>query len=321
MNIYCAVSIDTECDRGSHWKNPSSMTFKGVIDLVPHVFQKTFQKHGVKPTYLLSPEVIGDKQCVDVFKSLTHVELGTHLHCEFVEPLKKPWGEYSSDFQAMYPPEIEAAKLKNLTHLFIEKFGFNPTSFRAGRWGISPHTFKILENLGYLVDSSVTPYVIWTFPQYVLNYKTAIDIPYFPSDTNFLQKGQMRLLQVPVTIVSRYGQWLNQTMKGSSVLKDVLLGVPLWRPMWLRPTYSDFNQMKQVIDMYISFHRHEKNIVLNMMFHNVEILPEGNPYDFDQKRIADFLDHMERIFDYLNRRGVKFVGLTDIYKAFKSSSS
>lgn len=318
MNIYCAVSIDTECDQGVGWRMLSPMKFTSVTESVPNILQKIFLKHHVMPTYLLSPEVLENQACVDTLRSLSHVELGSHLHGEFVEPLSKPIGDSISDFQAMYPPGIEAAKMANLTRLFEEKMGFKPTSFRAGRWGISPHTFKILDELGYLVDSSVTPYFIWEFPNYVLDYKTAPDVPYFTSSENLMVRGNMRLLQVPVTIYSHYGRMFNKWKADlPHWASGILLKVPLWRPMWLRPTYSDFNQMKQVIDAYISAHSSEEDIVLNMMFHSVEILAEENPYRFNQKRIGLFLNSMERTFDYLNQRGVKFLGLSDVHPIFE----
>jgi len=317
MNIYAVVSIDTECDQGLHWRTISPMTFTSVTELIPNILQKIFLKYGVVPTYLLSPEVLEDQSCVEILKSLSHVELASHLHGDFIEPQRKPAGSSMTDFQAMYPPEMEAAKMANLTRLFEEKIGFKPTSFRAGRWGISPKTFKILEDLGYLVDSSVTPYFIWNFKNYVLNYKTALDTPYFPSVDNFLIPGNMRLLQVPVTIFSYYGQRLNKLAPSiPSFAKEILMKVPLWRPMWLRPTYCDFNQMKYVIDAYIAAHSQEKNIVLNMMFHSVEILPRENPYNLNQEKISHFLNNMERIFDYLRTLDTKFCGLSDIYPIF-----
>jgi len=271
------------------------------------------------PTYLLSPEVLENQVCVDILKSLTHVELGTHLHGEFLEPMKRPIGNSISDYQAMYPRGIEAAKMNNLTRLFEEKMGFKPTSFRAGRWGIGPHTFKILEDLGYLVDSSVTPYFNWEFPGHTLDYKTALDVPYFPSPENFLVPGNSRLLQVPVTIFSHYGRMLHSWDPHlPGLAKKILLKVPLWRPMWLRPTYSDFKGMKYVIDAYISSHTNEQDIVLNMMFHSVEILPDENPYNFDKKRIALFLASMEQTFEYLAKKGARFISLSDLYPIFNN---
>jgi hypothetical protein len=322
MNIYCTVSIDTECDQGSHWKLIKPMRFTSITDLIPHTLQKVFLRHNVRPTYLLSPEVLEDRSSVEVLRSLSNVELGSHLHGEFVEPFKKPVGDSISDFQAMYSPEIEAAKLANLTRRFEEKIGFKPRCFRAGRWGISPHSFKILEDLGYLVDSSVTPYFIWKFPEYSLNYKIVPDAPYFPSMENFMAPGNMRLLQVPVTLFSQYGSFLNRySPHWPRSARKILTKLPLWRPVWLRPTFSDYQQMKYVIDSHIDSHRDEEDIVLNMMFHSVEILPDENPYNFDKDRIRVFLESMEETFDYLLSRGAHFAGLSDVYPIFEKKRS
>ena len=69
--------------------------------------------------------------------------------------------EVTDAFQRDYPPDVEAAKLRDLTELFSRTFGRSPTSFRAGRFGIGPHSIPILEELGYLVESSVTPHMDW----------------------------------------------------------------------------------------------------------------------------------------------------------------
>ncbi len=310
MKIYGVVTIDTECDRGLNWRNLLPMRYTSVTEHVPNVFQKIFSKHGVKPTYLLSPEVVDSKECVATLKSLAHVELGSHLHGEFMEPMKKPLEESGKDFQAMYSREVEAAKMANLTRLFEEKIGYKPTSFRAGRWGMGPHTFQILEDLGYLVDSSVTPYFLWAFPGHVVDHRMAPDAPYFPTP-------QKRLLEVPVTLFSYYGRTLKALGSGlPSFFKKSLLKVPLWRPLWLRPTYSDFSRMKRVIDAHIASHSDDPSIVLNMMFHSVEILKE-NPYGFDEHRICIFLESMDRTFEYMHTLGVQFRGLSDIYQVFR----
>jgi len=54
----------------------------------------------------------------------------------------------TSEIQSSYSQEIEFEKLKNLTDLFINKFGHRPTSFRAGRFGAGNNTISALENLG-----------------------------------------------------------------------------------------------------------------------------------------------------------------------------
>jgi hypothetical protein len=129
---------------------------------VPERLQPHFERHGVRPTYLLSPEVLRDDACAALFRDLDgSAELGTHLHAEFIEPRASMTAERTDAFQGELPPFVEYGKLLNLTALFCKRFGRPPTSFRAGRYGLGRRTLRFLEQLGYLVDSSVTPHVWW----------------------------------------------------------------------------------------------------------------------------------------------------------------
>jgi len=79
-----AVSIDVECDKDLHWRVRRPLTFRGVEEGIGRRLAPLFAEYGVRPTYLLSPEVIRDGTCVSLLKTLEACELGTHLHPEFV---------------------------------------------------------------------------------------------------------------------------------------------------------------------------------------------------------------------------------------------
>src|SRR5512147_36688 len=81
-----AVSIDVECDKDERWAVRRPLTFKGVHEGIGERLTPLFAEYGVRPTYLLSPEVIRDGACADLFRELQDCELGTHLHPEFVLP-------------------------------------------------------------------------------------------------------------------------------------------------------------------------------------------------------------------------------------------
>ena len=87
--------------------------------------------------------------------------------------------------------ENEKEKLFNITELFIKTFGYEPKSFRAGRFGISKDTLKILENLNYKVDSSITPDMQWrnnNKSKNTVNFFGAPYQPYYPSHNDFRKK-------------------------------------------------------------------------------------------------------------------------------------
>ena len=112
--IYFAITIDTECDKGKEWKVRQPLSFLNIVEGIPDRLQPLFEKYGIKPTYLLSPEILKDDTCVDLFRSMEErVEFGTHLHTEFIEP-HPDWGtDNTNAFQSDFPPKVEFQKLKN----------------------------------------------------------------------------------------------------------------------------------------------------------------------------------------------------------------
>ena len=177
-NKYLIVTIDTECDKGPGWRVRHPISFEGIYRGVSDILQPLFNKYGVKTTYLLSPEVIKDRKSAEIFRDISKEghELGTHLHGEFIEPFSTENPEITEELACEYPDDIEFEKLKNLTILFTETFGFKPQSYRAGRFSICNRTIRFLERLGYRVDSSLTPYSIVSG----VDHRRAPVYPYFP---------------------------------------------------------------------------------------------------------------------------------------------
>ena len=162
------VSIDTECDYTPNWDISSPMTFRGVMEGIGEILQPLFDERGVRPVYFVSHEVMEDTESRALLKEISgRCELASHLHPGFMPPEKRKdsmAGSKRSEMQFQYSYETEHAKVKNLTELFERSFGFRPVSFRAGRYGIGKHTGRILMELGYAVDSSVTPHIRWKDP-------------------------------------------------------------------------------------------------------------------------------------------------------------
>jgi len=81
---FLCVTIDCECDKGPRWRTELPLSFTGVTVGIAEKLHPLFARFGVKPTYLLSSEVMSDAASVEVLRSLEGAELGTHLHGEFV---------------------------------------------------------------------------------------------------------------------------------------------------------------------------------------------------------------------------------------------
>jgi hypothetical protein len=69
-NIYLIVSVDTECDKGSKWAIKKPLSFLNVIKGIPDRLEPLFDEFGIKPTFLLSPEVLTDDESTRLFQSL-----------------------------------------------------------------------------------------------------------------------------------------------------------------------------------------------------------------------------------------------------------
>lgn len=304
--VYLVVTIDTEADSDIFWRKSNPLSFLSVTKGIPELLHPLFKRFGVRPTYLISPEVLEDFRCVNSLLSLGgDYELGTHLHPEYIEPEKKYEsyaGTSSSDFPCFdYEKDVEFNKLRNLTNLFEEKTGKRPFSYRAGRFGADGDTIEALEKLGYLVDSSVTPNLSWR-SKGGPDFRFAPKQPYFPDKRDISRYGNSKILEVPVT------------MGGS---KKFFFFLSHWFCyLALIPTSNSVRSMITLINQYINDFQDNKYIILNMMFHSMELIPKATPYNRSKKAVAKFLNRLGGVFDYCNSINVDFLTLMDVYKLF-----
>ncbi|MGH7437216.1 MAG: hypothetical protein ACRENE_16190 [Polyangiaceae bacterium] len=299
--VLLCVSVDCECDKGPAWKTQRPLRFTGVHGGIAGRIHPLLSKYGGKPTYLLSPEVVRDPGCVEALASLRDCELGTHLHGEMAEPgAFAP--EVTLDVQREYPPEIERAKMASLTESFRVAFGRAPASFRAGRFGIGPGTISILEQLGYAVDSSVTPGVDWSRVSRGLTFAGAPRQPYHPDPADPATPGRSSVLEVPVTTAP------------SAAARLPLVG-RLAGPRWLRPTRTGARALVRTARDAVERARREDPgcvVVLNAMFHNVEVVAGASPYAATDAAAATILSRLEALLAWAQSEGAKQVGLADV---------
>jgi len=297
--------VEPDCTPAWHYSDP--LTFNGVHKGICKVLQPLFDKAGVKPTYLINNVVLEDDDSITSFQSLKGAfELGTHLHPEFIEPQKQFFDYAGKKGEAnccFYEPDIEFHKLKNITELFKQRFNYAPTSFRAGRFSAGVSTMNALRSLNYYVDTSVTPHINWSDKtrEKPVDYTKANEQPYWIKKNSYLEitSQEGTLLEVPVT-VDLQRKWL---------VKEQV--------RWLRPVYSSSKDFKRVIDNYVARYASNKTVVLNMMFHNVEVLPGISPYVQNAQDAEQYLEQIRFFISYASRLGGKSVGLSDLFQILK----
>lgn len=302
-SVFLCVSIDCECDKGPRWRLQRPLRFAGITDGIGARLEPLFRAHGAKATYLLSPEVMRDEASVETLRGVAATaELGTHLHGEMATPDDfEP--EVTAVFQRDYPRDVEAAKLASLTGAFRSAFDHAPRSFRAGRFGIGEHSLGLLADLGYAVESSVTPFVEWSdVGAPGLDFRRAPTQPYHPDPRAPGQRGDSPLLEIPVTIRPRL---LNRLP---------LLGARLER-RWLRPTKASGRALVELAKDEIEDARATspaRPVVLNAMFHNVEVVPGASPYAQTEREAAGILGRLAELLAFARGEGIAVVGLGDI---------
>ena len=241
--------------------------------------------------------------CQKVLKELASAELGTHLHSDFIGPMKtlENMAGYNADAcQTDYPEEVEFQKLRNLTNLFSDVFEQKPRVFRAGRFSANLNTLKALHSLGYLVDSSFTPYCTWLTPKgNLIDHSQTPEEPYFPDLKNEDESSSPQLLEIPLTIVKRK--------------------IPLRQKVsWLRPVFSSPTAMKRIIRNKAASPPSKYPKVLNMMFHSEELVPCASPYTKNKADIDKYVSALKRVFDFAILKGCKFATQEEIYKKYSS---
>jgi hypothetical protein len=285
MKRYFCITIDVEPDCSPSWQRSDPLTFENVGTGIDNILHPLFANYEMKPTYFISPEVMKHPQSVEVLKGLNNCELGAHLHSEYIEPELKytdPTGTRSSEFPCNLPDDIEFEKINTITRLFKECFEYQPKSYRAARFGADSDTFRRLTELGYNVDSSVTPHINW-------QSKGGPDFTGYPDQPYWLEEN--KLLEVPVTIDKK---------------RFMLLPDKWFCYKWLRPSIMTCYEMKRLIDRFIS--KNEDCVVLNMMVHSMEIIPNASPYVTSLKGQVRFIKKLKYIFEYL--KSLEFQGMT-----------
>jgi len=304
------VTIDCERDKGPHWRVRRPAAFRGIREGIGERLAPLFRHYGVKPTYLLSPEVLRDDAAAACMARVARgAELGTHLHAEYIGPDLDEEAE-SSTFQAALAPAVERAKVEALTSLFVHTFGTRPRSFRAGRFGIGGASLGILADLGYAVDSSVTPFIDWSGAgPGAPDFRQAPFIPYHPNLNAPTTAGNGTVWEIPVTIRPRLAQRL-------PIMRRFL--ARRLRPRWLRPTWGSaaalidlardvWNETPMRADA-----ARAAPPIWNVMFHNVEVVAGASPYSTTEGRAQAIVQRLAQLLRFARAAGARSVGLGDL---------
>lgn len=291
------VGIDTEADDQWSARGRETIEVRNAARLP--ALQALFERFGVRPTYLVTHEMATRSESREVLRGLAaagRCEIGAHLH-PWSSPPYRPEDLRAHSYPMNLPSLLLERQLTELTQTIESELGVRPTSYRAGRNGVDGRSLRILERLGYSVDTSVDPLFNETRKGGPL-FAGAPIVPYRPAYEDVRREGGARILEIPISAATLPG--LPKPLEAIYASLPPLawrgaarrLGV---RGVWLRPSYTSLEDMLA----FASRLARDASPCFNIIFHSSELLPGGSPYTPDAASVARFLSHLERLLEHM----------------------
>ena len=295
------VAIDTEGDNQWDAAARRRQTFENlyVVDRL-HDF---FERHGVRPTYVITHPVATDPRSAEGLRRLVArgtCEIGAHHHAWETPPFS-PEDVERHPYALSLPLGQFDAQLASLTDAIEASVGARPVSYRSGRFGFSAAHVSSLERAGYLVDSSVAP-LFYEAHKRGPDFVGAPLTPYFLAYDDATRAGTSNVLELPISaalsrnvpaVVERWyarAPWPYTTKR---ILR--LAGVAHVR--WLRPSYSSAEDMVALARQIVR----RGAPILNLLFHSSEAIVGGSPYNRTQGELDAFFDRLGRVLIFATR--------------------
>jgi hypothetical protein len=301
MKAAILVGIDTEAD--DQWSEAGRRAQAvSNAERLP-ALQALFDRHEVRPTWLVTHEMATKEPSRSVLKALGQTgrcEIGTHLHPWSSPPFRAEDLD-GHTYPCNLPDDVLRRQLTELTATIESELGVRPTTYRAGRNGVDGRSLRILETLGYTVDTSVDPLFNERRKKGPI-FDGAPRGPYRPSYDDVRRPGGARILEIPITSAT-----LPFLPKPVESLYTRLKPIP-WRgvlaragvhAVWLRPSYTPLARMQAFARALAA----EGAACFNIIFHSSELLPGGSPYNRDEAAVTRFTDELERLLETLRSLG------------------
>ncbi len=303
------LTVDTEEE--FDWHAPFRRGGHG-LDHVPHLrkFQHFCDRHGVAPVYLIDHPIATSPAAIEILREAAldgRAEIGVQLHPWVNPPFTEELCDFNS-FSGNLPADLEHEKFRVLHDCIAAATGVKPLIYRAGRYGLGPHTAAILRGAGIAVDSSVRARFDYTGAGGV-NYRYHPAHPYWADD-------ERTLLELPLTTVfsggwRRMGDRLYPALWRVPMLRGILARSGLLERIPLTPEGITVAEAKRGIDAALA----EGLPLLVFSFHSPSLHPGNTPYVRHEEDLARFYNWWRDIFAYLTQRGVQPTSVAEITTA------
>lgn len=322
MRHYLFITIDTEEDLwgGYAVKHPPVVNMQKI-----NLLQEIFEKNKAVPTYLINYPVATDAYSIEVLNDLLRqkkCDLGSHCHPWNTPPFHDDGDMEYNSFMCNLSSELVLKKMIQLHNIIKKNFQFAPIVFRAGRWGIGENVIKAIKELGYKIDSSITPFISWEDsygPKMYMKTNATIglegldklcnkaentirwksnSIVEIPPTIGFLQNNFKLCHRVRTFFMNRFSKRLH--------FIGILDRLRLLNFRMLSPETSSFEDMVKLSKAMMSNgHR-----FLNMSFHSTSLLAGCSPFVKNEEELKIFLTKIDRYLKLMAKENVTCIGMS-----------
>ncbi|MGG5886966.1 glycosyltransferase [Falsiroseomonas sp. HC035] len=305
-----------DAEEAFDWSGPFRRDAPDVTSMAAQMLaHRVFERHGVVPLYLVDHPVATQDAGRAPLRELLRsgvCEIGAQMHPWVTPPFDEALCEHNS-YAGNLPVELELAKARALTETLAETFGEVPRIYRTGRFGAGPRTADILKSLGYLADSSVTPYWPaqgvpggpggnWAFssqPYWVDRQRSLLEIPVSAALVGRLAGG--RSTRVAPLLFGRIGHRLH--------MGGALARLGLLERIRLSPEGMTILEAKRLVrSMLAAGHR-----TFVLTYHSPSLAPGNTPYVRSAAELEGFLRWLDEFYAFFaEEAGGRFGSWRDV---------
>ena len=292
------ITVDTEAD--NQWKSEGPLQLRS-IEKLPHL-QAVAEKYDFRPTYFVTHEVAVGAEAGETMRQLVaggRAEVGAHLHPWTTPPYFNEAEERRlNHFPCELDDEFLRKKFVTLHDAITLAMGHAPTSFRAGRWGYDKRLDALLSEHGYIVDSSVTPYINWVR---AIKKGEGRQLPNFMHESIFPSVSPVGVAELPMSVLHKDAPWVSRGLAR-------LLKRGSARVSWCR--IFPETTLESLKDLYVRTQKAELPYLV-FMTHSSELLVGGSPYSKTEEQVKHANEVFEGFLNFLRNEGIEGVTATE----------
>ena len=301
--------VDTEEE--FDWNAPFRRTGHGVTALAGmERGQRYFAASGVKPVYVTDYPVVDDDAAAAMMGTWLadgKADIGAHLH-PWVNPPHVEQVTAANSYAGFLPEAVERAKLEALCQRIADRFGQRPVAYRAGRYGVGANSARLLEEAGFLLDTSVRSRFDYR-DQYGPDFRGMPLNPYWIGPRRHL--AELPLSTAFVGWLRVGGERLYRSTQRFKPAGSILARGGMLSRVPLTPEGVPVREAIQAIDALID----EGVRVLNFSFHSPTLEPGHTPYVRDEADRMEFYRWWDNVLSHLARRNVQAATLAELLEA------